>query len=114
MAKRSETHERSEDIDEVNSVELTGRVSGEPETRELPSGDELVTLRVVVRRGEGQPVDTIDCACWSAGARRAASRLEDGARVRVEGSLRRRFFRSPGGSASRYEVEVSRLVRDRR
>lgn len=101
-------------MDEVNHVELTGRVSGEPTVREMPSGDELVTLRVVVARGEGHPVDTIDCACWSAGARRAALRLADGTRVRVEGSLRRRFFRAPGGAASRYEVEVARLVRDRR
>lgn len=99
---------------EVNKVEITGRVSGEPTVREMPSGDELVTLRVVVARGEGQPVDTIDCACWTAKARRSGLRLEDGARVRIEGSLRRRFFRTPAGAASRYEVEVSRVVRDRR
>ncbi|QBF46026.1 single-stranded DNA-binding protein [Janibacter limosus] len=103
-----------ERVHETNQVEITGRVSGDPTVREMPSGDELVTLRVVVSRGEGQPVDTIDCACWSAGARRAALRLVDGTRVRVEGSLRRRFFRTPGGAASRYEVEVARLVRDRR
>ena len=60
------------DPDEVNLVELTGRVSGNPVRRELPSGDELVTLRLVVARTGGGPVDTIDCACWSAGARRAA------------------------------------------
>lgn len=102
------------DVAEVNRVEITGRVSGGPTVRELPSGDELVTLRVVVARGEGHQVDTIDCACWTAATRRAALRQEDGARVRVEGSLRRRFFRTPGGAASRYEVEVARLVRDRR
>ena len=102
------------DPDEVNLVELTGRVSCNPVRRELPSGDELVTLRLVVSRTGGGPVDTIDCACWSAGARRAAGRLADGDRVRVEGALRRRFFRTPGGPASRYEVEVRRLLRDRR
>lgn len=101
-------------VDEVNHVEITGRVSGDPTTRELPSGDELVTLRVVVARGRGHPVDTIDCACWSARSRRAAGRLHDGDRVSVEGSLRRRFFRTQAGAASRYEVEVTRLVRDRR
>lgn len=111
MPTRTATTER---VDEVNTVEITGRVSGDPTAREMPSGDELVTLRVVVSRGEGQPVDTIDCACWSAASRRAALRLTDGTRVRVEGSLRRRFFRTPGGAASRYEVEVVRLVRDRR
>lgn len=101
-------------ITEVNQVELTGRVSGQPTIRELPSGDELVTLRLVVARGGDGPVDTIDCACWSAGARRAAGRFADGDRARVEGALRRRFFRTPAGSSSRYEVEVRRLVRDRR
>lgn len=98
---------------EVNLVELTGRVSGEPTRRELPSGDELVTLRLVVARPGGGPVDTIDCACWSAAARRAADRFGDGDRARVEGALRRRFFRTAGGPVSRYEVEVRRLVRDR-
>lgn len=101
-------------VDEVNHVEITGRVSGDPTTRELPSGDELVTLRVVVARGHGSPVDTIDCACWSARSRRAAGRFRDGDRVSAEGGLRRRFFRTPAGAASRYEVEVTRLVRDRR
>lgn len=99
---------------EVNHIELTGRVSGEPTVRELPSGDELVTLRLVVARRGGGPVDTVDCACWSAVARRAAGRFRDGDRARVEGALRRRFFRTPGGPASRYEVEVRRLVRDPR
>lgn len=103
-----------ERVDEVNTVELTGRVSGEPVTRDLPSGDVLITLRLVVTRDGGGPVDTIDCACWSAAARRAAQRFVDGDRARVEGSLRRRFFRTPGGPASRYEVQVRRLVRDRR
>ena len=102
-----------EQVEEVNLVELTGRMSGDPATREMPSGDELVTLRLVVARSDGGPVDTIDCACWSAASRRAAGRLGDGDRIRVEGSLRRRFFRTPGGAASRYEVEVRRLVRDR-
>lgn len=99
---------------EVNQVELTGRVSGDPTSRDLPSGDELVTLRLVVARDGAGPVDTIDCACWTAASRRAAGRVHDGDRVRVEGALRRRFFRTPGGPASRYEVEVRRLVRDRR
>lgn len=97
----------------VNTVELFGRVSGEPEARVLPSGDELVTLRLVVARPAGGPVDTIDLACWSPSARRSATRLSDGDHVHVRGALRRRFFRTPGGAASRYEVEVAKLSRRR-
>lgn len=97
----------------VNNVELTGRVSGEPEARVLSSGDDLVTLRLVVPRRSGGPVDTIDLACWSPSARRSAGRVADGDQVHVTGALRRRFFRTPGGAASRYEVEVSTLSRRR-
>jgi single-strand DNA-binding protein len=45
--------------------------------------------------------------------RRSALSWEPGDVVEVEGSIRRRFFRTGGGAASRVEVEVSagRLVR---
>lgn len=100
-------------MESVNSVELSGRVSGEPEARVLPSGDDLVTLRLVVARPAGGPVDTIDLACWSRASQRSASRLSDGDHVHVTGALRRRFFRTPAGAASRYEVEVTKLSRRR-
>ncbi|HHU10190.1 MAG TPA: single-stranded DNA-binding protein [Intrasporangiaceae bacterium] len=105
----------------VNSVVLVGRVSAEPEVRELPSGDELVTFRLIVGRaprragggvGERTTVDVIDIACWNARARRAARTLAPETVVRVEGALRRRFFRTGGGAASRYEVEAASVRRE--
>ena len=57
----------------VNEVRLIGRVSGEPEPLELPSGDQVVSWRVVVPR-EDAGVDTIDCSAWASTARRAALR----------------------------------------
>lgn len=101
----------------ANEVRLVGRVSGEPAARTLPSGDELVQLRVVVPRPPARAgsaraqVDTIDVTCWAAGVRRTASRLPEGQAVEVTGSLRRRFFATAGGRASRYEVEASGLRR---
>ena len=102
-------------IGPVNSVRLLGRVSGNPESRELPSGDTVVMWRVVVSRdSDGRPgVDTIDCAAWEGRHRRAALRLPAGAVVAVEGRLRRRFWRGAGGPVSRYEVEVVGLKRRR-
>lgn len=119
-----------------NEVVLVGRVSAAPERRELPSGDALVTLRVVVDRPpprearggtqnrsqkEGQKstrrgaakrsVEVIDVACWSKRTQRTAGGLTADDGVRVEGALRRRFFATDGGRASRYEVEATRLVR---
>ena len=96
----------------LNQVRLRGRWTGATE-RELPSGDELVTARLVVPR-PGAGVDTIDCALWRADLRRRALRIPEGTTVEVDGSLRRRFWRTPTGAASRYEVELSGLRRSPR
>ena len=93
----------------VNEVRLHGRWQGAVE-RELPSGDLLVTARVVVDRPEGG-VDALDCAVWPAGLRRRVLRWPEGTPVEIAGSLRRRFFRTPTGAASRYEVQVQRIRR---
>ena len=102
--------------DSCNEVTLVGRVSAVPERRDLPSGDLLVTLRLVVDRVSQKgttkrAVDVIDVACWTKRTQRTAAGLEPDDVVRVEGALRRRFFAAAGGRASRYEVEASRLVR---
>ncbi len=103
-----------------NEVLLVGRVPAAPEQRELPSGDVLVTWRLVVSRPPGRPVpegvraptvDTLDCVAWTAATRRAASALAPDDVVEVHGALRRRFWRAGAGAASRCEVEVSAVRR---
>ena len=105
-----------------NEVRLSGAVSGVPELRVLPSGDELCVFRVVVPRipvrarsdGRRTPsVDVLDCCAWDARTRRSVLTWRAGDEVEVSGALRRRFFRSGATTASRVEVEVSsgRLLR---
>lgn len=107
-----------------NEVSLRGRLAAQAEERELPSGDRIAVLRLVVPREppagrrraavEGArraTVDTIDVVCWTAPARRCAMRLRSGDLVEVEGALRRRFFGGPAGRQSRYEVEAAALRR---
>jgi single-strand DNA-binding protein len=102
-------------IEGHNEVVLGGRVSGEPTVRVLPSGDELVSWRLVVGRdnrgvsasGRQLPtVDTIDCVAFKSGVRRTAARWAGGELIEVRGELRRRFWRGAQGAASRCEVEV--------
>lgn len=95
----------------VNEVRLVGRVSQAPEERVLPSGDVLWTFRVVVPRPASSgrsSVDALECAAWSARARRSVASWHPDDVVEVSGAMRRRFFRSGAGAASRVEVEVSR------
>jgi single-strand DNA-binding protein len=101
-----------------NEVLLVGRVSADPESREMPSGDVLWTFRLVVRRPEGagtrQSVDVLDCCAWTARTQRTVRAWREGDHVQVEGAVRRRFFRTGAGTVSRFEVEVSAGRRVRR
>ncbi len=98
----------------VNEVRLVGRVSGPPEAKELPSGDVVVQLRVVVGRPPSErktQVDTIDVSCWTPAARRSALRQHEGDVVEVSGALRRRFYRVGAATQSRYDVEAATVRR---
>lgn len=97
-----------------NEVRLSGRLPADPLERELPSGDTVWTFRVVVRRPGNNAragVDTVDCAAYAAAAARSVRSWRSGDEVEVQGGLRRRFWRSPTGARSRYEVEVVRARR---
>ena len=104
-----------------NEVVLIGRVSRDPEEKELPSGDVLVAWSVIVDRPpsrrpvpEGtRPVttDTLECVAWTAGVRRTAAAFAPGDVVRVQGALHRRFWRGAAGPASKYEVEAASVKR---
>lgn len=108
-ARRSGTRSASA-TDEVapplNEVRLRGRVSTEPVTRILPSGDEIVTMRIVVSRPDGRS-DALDATAWTAALRRRFLAWNGGDIVEIEGALRRRFWRTPQGAASRWDIEVS-------
>jgi len=106
----------------LNEVRLRGRLSGPPETRELPSGDVVVLLRLVVPRAEGsrsvrpgdtrrRTVDTLDCAVWRGDLRRKVVGWAEGDQVEVTGALHRRFWRAGTAVASRCEVEAAAVKR---
>ncbi|MDX6287318.1 MAG: single-strand DNA-binding protein [Frankiales bacterium] len=109
------------DYEHCNEVHLVGRVGAAPTESVMPSGDVVLSLRLVVdrpaadRRSRRTSVDTLDCSAWKAGVRRSVSTWNAGDIVEIDGVLRRRFFRAAnGGSASRYDVEarsVRRLAR---
>jgi single-strand DNA-binding protein len=106
-----------------NEVRLRGRLSGTPERRQLPSGDEVVRLRLVLARGDGV-TDAIPVQVGPAPGpgrrarngqtgRRAltdAERLLPGSWVSVEGRLQRRWWQAGGGRRSQLEVVATALA----
>ena len=96
-----------------NSVTLVARVTTEAEQFELPSGDTLMKFRVVVPRYKPvtkATIDTIDCVAFKPVAQHKSATLAIGDIVEITGELRRRFWKTGAGVASRMEVEVSKIT----
>lgn len=90
----------------LNECRLMGRLSAAAEERTFPSGDTVVMFRLIVPRVEEGRVDTIDCRVDAPRLRKRVLALAPGVELELTGSLHRRFWRSPTGPASRYEVQV--------
>jgi single-strand DNA-binding protein len=112
----------------LNEVLLQGRISSLLTEKSLPSGDVVLEMRIVVERprrkqsaksvaGGEEPgvdskrarreVDSIDLAMWSPKSQRQARKLAVGDWVQCKGAIRRRFWRSANGLASRWQIEVA-------
>jgi single-strand DNA-binding protein len=120
QTKSAETKSRSSvtagDSVSVNQIVLSGRLAAEPLIRDLPSGDRLISFRLTVARNDPASkvqVDTIDCATSRSSLIDRIARYETGQVLALEGSLQRRFWRSPTGPASRYQVMVHAVRRVR-
>lgn len=104
-----------------NEVLVIGRLSAEPVARNLPSGAVVTSWRLVVERPAGHPggkggdpagsdrrtVDALECATFREDVARAVESARSGDVLEVRGALRRRFWRSSSGVASRYEIEAT-------
>jgi len=95
----------------LNDLLLRGRVSAAAVEKALPSGDKVVEFRLIVSRDKRDGVDTLDIGAWSAKSRRACLSLKPNEWIEVTGSIHRRFFTSPTGLASRWQVEAIEIAR---
>ena len=113
MVKKASV-KKSVDVEEdysLNDVLLRGRVSQEAVEKVLPSGDKVVEFRLIVSRDKQAGVDTLDIGAWSAKSRRTALSLLPDEWVEISGSIHRRFWSSPTGLASRWQVEAVEISR---
>jgi single-strand DNA-binding protein len=92
----------------VNVSVLRGSLSRQPEVREWPSGDRLVTYEVTVRP-DGGKAETVPVA-WPE-APPSAERFVAGDEVVVVGRVRRRFFKAGGSTGSRTEVVAASVLK---
>jgi single-strand DNA-binding protein len=113
VVKRAST-KKFDEVEEdysLNDVLLRGRVSQEAVEKVLPSGDKVVEFRLIVSRDKQAGVDTLDIGSWSSKSRRTALSLAPDEWVEISGSIHRRFWSSPNGLASRWQVEAVEISR---
>lgn len=111
VSKKSDSAESKETDLSLNDLLLRGRVSAAATTKELPSGDKVVEFRLIVTRENREGVDTLDIAAWSAKSRKTALSLAPNEWIEISGAIHRRFWQSPGGLASRWQVEALDILR---
>ncbi len=92
----------------MNIAIVRGVLSSPPEVRTLPSGSNLAQLQVTTRPDDGAavsvPVSVAEPPAW-------VGALDTGDEVLLAGTVRRRFFRAGGATASRVEVAATVITR---
>ncbi len=93
----------------MNTVQLIGRLTKDPELRHTTTGVATTTLRLAVprrkRNGEEQPPVYVDVVSFNAQAEAIAEHLAKGRRVAVTGRLEYREWQGQDGSPhSKHEV----------
>jgi len=95
----------------INRVLITGRLTRDPETKYLPSGQALTSLGIAVNRnyqdrnGEWREETMfLDIETWGKLAERAAETLRKGQPVYVEGRLRQDTWERDGVKQSKIKI----------
>ena len=95
----------------INQVILMGNLTRDPELRQIPSGQSVVSFSLALNRsykdssGEWQEAtDYIDIVAWAGLAERVAQYLTKGRRCLVVGRMQSRSWEQDGNKRSKVEV----------
>ena len=92
-----------------NKVVLMGRITTEPEVKQLPSGVPVVSFSLAVDRkyskGESKQTDFINCVAWQSTAEFIGKYFTKGMAMLLCGELQTRSWKDQNGN-NRYATEV--------
>lgn len=96
----------------MNTINLMGRICGEPELKTTNNGVSVVSFNLAVDRtytpkGQEKQTDFIPCVAWRGTAEFISKYFRKGQRMAVVGSLQsRKYTANDGGQRTAYEVVV--------
>jgi single-strand DNA-binding protein len=96
----------------MNSIQLIGRLTAEPDRRTTPSDEIVVAMRVAVPRpgSPAQGADFFDVEAWNGLGEACANHLRAGREVAVQGRLAHREWRTKDNARRDRVVIVARAV----
>ena len=96
---------------DLNMVMLNGRLAAAPEYRVLDSGSRMARLLVAVRSEDPHSrLDVLPVVWWEPEDEFVSAPPEVGRRVRIGGSVQRRYWESADGRRSKIEVVASNVT----
>lgn len=96
----------------MNTINLMGRICGEPELKTTNNGVSVTSFNLAVDRtytpkGQEKQTDFIPCVAWRGTAEFISKYFRKGQRMAVVGSLQsRKYTANDGGQRTAYEVVV--------
>ena len=97
----------------MNSVQLTGNLTQDPQLRKTSSDTSVAQMRLAVSRprknGEDQGADYVDVTVFGPQAENCVKYLAKGRKVGVEGHLHHSEWQSDTGRRQRLEVTAERV-----
>ncbi len=98
----------------MNTINLIGRTTADPELRYTPSGTAVCSLRLAVntppRDGKDQPAMFVDVITFGAQAEAVAEHVGKGRQLGISGRLSYRQWQAEDGSArSKHEVIANQV-----
>lgn len=95
---------------DLNLVMLAGRLTTAPDVRVLESGARIMRLLLAVRNEEpNSRLDVVPIVWWNPDDETVDNLPAAGTRLKVSGSVQRRFWEGPDGPRSRIEIVVSHV-----
>ena len=93
----------------MNSVNIIGRLTRDPELRKTSNGKSVTNFCIAVNRAN-EGADFIDCVAWSETADLAVKYLHKGSQIGVTGRLQTRTYDDKSGNSRKIvEVVIERM-----
>ena len=89
----------------MNSVNLTGRLTADPDFRTTQGGKSVANFRIAVSRFTKGEADFVPCVAWSSAAEILRKYCSKGDKIGVSGHLQTREHKDKEGN-SRHVMEV--------